>query len=189
MPTKRTRVSLINSIIPNMNSNWNEISTKLRQAFENFRSTYNDDVAKLASQLVRKKRQVIIFILLLNTIIICLLIILNYRNPSNHDIEEFISGTVWEKPLKKHLDILDYNAFKTHQLGVKALKSFVAISLKVHVEYLVAEAKGENPDYTSILNRIKGLDNITIDITFPAASHLQYANQLELSEEREKLKN
>ena len=63
----------------------------------------------------------------------------------------------------------------------------LAMSLKIHVGYLVAESKGENPDYTSIvLNRIKELDNITIDITFPAASHLQYANQLELSEEREK---
>lgn len=51
-------------------SNWNEISTKLRQAFENFRSTYNDDVAKLASQLIRKKRQVLEFpILILNTIV------------------------------------------------------------------------------------------------------------------------
>src|SRR5438046_1119841 len=101
------------------------------------------------------------------------LIILNYSNPSNLDIEEFIAGTVWERPLKKHLDILDYDAFKNYQLGVKALKSFVAMSLKIHVRYLVAESKGENPDYTSmVLNRIKELDNITIDITFPAASHL-----------------
>ena len=64
MPTKRTRTSLIQSIIPNMvktHSNWNEISTKVRQAFENFRSTYNDDVSKLASQLIRKKRQVNFF--------------------------------------------------------------------------------------------------------------------------------
>ncbi|CAG8764156.1 3926_t:CDS:2, partial [Funneliformis caledonium] len=39
MPTKRTRISLIKSIVPNMvktNLNWNEVSTKLRQAFENF---------------------------------------------------------------------------------------------------------------------------------------------------------
>ena len=133
MPTKRTRTSLINSIIPNMdktNSNWNEISTKLRQALENFRSTYNDDVSKLASQLVRKKRQVIIFKYYYN-MFTNNLIILNYSNPSNLDIEEFIAGTVWEKPLKKHLDILDYDAFKNYQLGVKALKSFVAMSKDV----------------------------------------------------------
>ena len=50
------------------------------------------------------------------------------------------------------------------------------------------ESEGKNPDYNSVvLNRIKALDNITIDITFPAASHLQYANQLELQEEQEKL--
>jgi hypothetical protein len=58
MPTKRTRTSLIRSVVPNMvkaNFNWNEVSTKLRQAFENFRSTYNDDIAKLANQLIRKK--------------------------------------------------------------------------------------------------------------------------------------
>ena len=51
------------------------------------------------------------------------------------------------------------------------------MSLKIHIGYLVAESKGENPDYTSIvLNRIKELDNITIDITFPTASYFQYAN-------------
>ena len=52
MPIKGTHTSLIQSVIPNMvktHSNWNEISTKVRQAFENFHSTYNDDVAKLAS--------------------------------------------------------------------------------------------------------------------------------------------
>jgi hypothetical protein len=59
MPTKRTRTSLINKIIPNMvktDPNWNEISTKLRTSLENFRSTYNDEISKLASQLIRKKR-------------------------------------------------------------------------------------------------------------------------------------
>ena len=67
MPTKRIRTSLIQSIIPNMvktHSNWNEISTKVRQAFENFRSTYNDDVSKLASQLIHKKSKLISFITL-----------------------------------------------------------------------------------------------------------------------------
>ena len=53
--------------------------------------------------------------------------------------------------------------------------------------FIIAESKGENPNYTSmVLDRIKGLDKITINITFPAASHFQYANQLELQEEREK---
>jgi hypothetical protein len=59
MPTKRTRTSLIKSVITNMvktHPNWDEVSMKLRQAFENFRSTYNDDIAKLANQLIRKKR-------------------------------------------------------------------------------------------------------------------------------------
>ena len=59
MPTKRTRTSLIKSIVPNMDKsqpNWSEISNRLRQSFENFHSTYNDDVAKLANQLIRKKR-------------------------------------------------------------------------------------------------------------------------------------
>ncbi|CAG8764172.1 13181_t:CDS:2, partial [Funneliformis caledonium] len=39
MPTKRTHISLIKNVVPNMvkiNLNWNEVSTKLRQAFENF---------------------------------------------------------------------------------------------------------------------------------------------------------
>ena len=51
-----------------------------------------------------------------------------------------------------------------------------------------AESDRKNPDYnTMVLNHIKALDGITIDITFPAASHLQHANQLDLQEEREKL--
>ncbi|CAG8745016.1 17567_t:CDS:2, partial [Racocetra fulgida] len=143
---------------------WNGISTKLRQAFENFRSIYNDDVAKLANHLMRKKGS----------------------TPSNRDIEEFIAGTVWEKPLKKHIDVLDYDVFKNQQLGVKALETFVARSLKIHMEYLIAESKGEDSDYISmVLNRIKGLDDITINITFPAASCFQYANRLKLKEEQE----
>ena len=38
-----------------------------------------------------------------------------------------------------------------------------------------------------VLNRIKALDSITIDTTFPAGSYVQHANQLGLDEEREKL--
>ncbi|CAG8796698.1 7313_t:CDS:2, partial [Cetraspora pellucida] len=87
--------------------------------------TYNDEIAKLASQLIRKK--------------------------------------VWEKPLKRYIDILDYNSFQDNQMK-------------------------ERPNYTSmVLNRIKELDNITINFTFPAASYYQYVNQLELKEEKENL--
>ena len=82
--------------------------------------------------------------------------------------------------------MLDYDAFKNYQPGIKALTTFVAMSLKIHVRYLIAESNGDNPSYPMVLDRVKELDNITIDITFPAASHIQYANQLELSEEREK---
>ncbi|CAG8497303.1 18326_t:CDS:2 [Racocetra fulgida] len=142
-------------IIPNMvktHPDWNGISTKLRQAFENFCSTYNDDVAKLVNHLIQKK-----------------------INLSNHDIEEFIIVAVWEKLLKKHIDILDYDTFKNQQSVVKALETFVARSLKIHVEYLIAESNRKDSNYTSmVLNRIKGLDNITINITFPVA---KYSNQ------------
>ncbi|CAG8819543.1 18673_t:CDS:1, partial [Racocetra fulgida] len=104
-------------------------------------------------------------------------------NPSNRDIEEFITGAVCEKPLKKHIDVLDYNIFKNQWSGVKTLETLVAKSLKIHVDYLIAESKGKDPDYTSmVLNPIKRLDNITINTTFPAASHSQHANQLELKE-------
>ncbi|CAG8803825.1 7767_t:CDS:1, partial [Racocetra fulgida] len=93
---------------------------------------------------------------------------------------------VWEKPLKKYIDILDYDIFKNRQPEVKSLETFIAKSLKIHVEFLKVESRGEDPDYNSmVLNRIKELDHITIDFKFPAASHLQYANQLELKEERE----
>ncbi|CAG8471731.1 26089_t:CDS:10, partial [Racocetra persica] len=88
----------------------------------------------------------------------------------------FIAGAVWEKPFKKHIDILDYNVFIKQQLGVKALVTLVAI--RIHVEYLIAESKGENLYYTSmVLNHVKELDNIIIDIIFLAAT--DYDTQVE----------
>ncbi|CAG8809269.1 2678_t:CDS:1, partial [Racocetra fulgida] len=161
-------------IIPNMvntHSDWNGISSKLRQAFENFRSTYNDEISKLANHLIRKKRQVIITIIIFyNDNKYVTIVKLNSSDPSNREIEGFIAGAVWETPLKKHIDILNYDVFKNQQSGVKALMTLVAKSLKIHLEYLIAESRGENPDYTSmVLNRVKKLDYITIDITFPAA--------------------
>ena len=67
---------------------------------------------------------------------------------------------------------------------MKSLETFVSKSLKIHIGYLIAESEGKNLDYNSmVLNRIKALDSITIDTTFPAASHLQHANQLGLDEE------
>ncbi|KAF0461078.1 hypothetical protein F8M41_000487 [Gigaspora margarita] len=158
MLTKRTRTSLINCIAPNIvrnHSNWNEISNKSRQAFKNYRMTYNNDIAKLASQ-----------------------------NPLNHDIKKFITGSVWERPLKKHIDALDYDTFKSYQSEVKSLKTLIATSLEIHTGFLIAESKGENSDYNSmVLNHIKELDSLTINCKFLAASYLQYANQLELEEE------
>ncbi|CAG8590642.1 10640_t:CDS:2 [Dentiscutata heterogama] len=94
------------------------------------------------------------------------------------------------QPLKKHIDVLDYDTFKNRQLEVNLLETFIAKSLKIHVEFLKAESRGEDLDYNSIvLNRIKELDYITIGFKFSATSNLQYANQLELKEEREKSKN
>ncbi|CAG8681891.1 26680_t:CDS:2 [Gigaspora margarita] len=118
-------------------SNWNEISNKLRQAFENYRITYNND----------------------------------------------------KKPLKKHIDALDYNTFKSYQSEVKSLKTLIATSFEIHMKFLIAESKGENLNYNfMVLNHIKELDSLTINCKFLAASHLQYANQLELKEEQERLK-
>ncbi|CAG8813590.1 17583_t:CDS:1, partial [Cetraspora pellucida] len=82
-----------------------------------------------------------------------------------------------EKPLKKYIDILDYDIFKNRKLEVKSMKTFIAKSLKIHVEFLKAESRGEDPNYNSmVLNHIKELDYITIDFKFLAASYLQYAN-------------
>ena len=121
-------------------------------------------------------------------IIIIFAIKIIYSNPTDHDVKEFVAGNVWEKPLKKYMDIIDYDIFKNQRLEMNALVTFVATSLKIHVIYLIAESKGENPDYNStVLNRIKELDNITIDMTFPATSQLQHANQLDLKEEQERL--
>ncbi|CAG8471444.1 27169_t:CDS:2 [Racocetra persica] len=91
---------------------------------------------------------------------------------SNHDIEGFIASAVWEKLLKKYIDILDYDIFIKQQSGVKVLVKLVARSLKIYVEYLIAKSKGENSDYAfMVLNHIKELDNITIDIGFLAATN------------------
>ncbi|RIB03839.1 hypothetical protein C2G38_2149325, partial [Gigaspora rosea] len=67
VPMKRTRTSLIKSVIPNMvktHPDWNTISTKLRQAFKNFCSAYNDDVSKLASQLIEKNAILLLLIII-----------------------------------------------------------------------------------------------------------------------------
>ncbi|CAG8640864.1 28602_t:CDS:2 [Dentiscutata erythropus] len=95
------------------------------------------------------------------------------KNPSDYDIEVFISGTVWKKPLKKHINILDYDMFQDCQFKIKALKTFIAKSLEIHIEYLIADSNKEDSDYSSIvLDCIKELDNITIDFTFSATSSL-----------------
>ncbi|KAF0511009.1 hypothetical protein F8M41_018355 [Gigaspora margarita] len=120
-------------------------------------------------------------------LIIIWLIKPNYSNLSNHDIEEFIASAMWERPLKKRINALDYDIFKNQRSGVKALEALVARSLKIHVEYLILESKEEDSDYTStVLNHIKRLDNITINATFLAASCFQYANQLDFNEEQER---
>ncbi|CAG8522666.1 39064_t:CDS:2, partial [Gigaspora margarita] len=132
VPMKRTRTSLIKSVIPNMvktHPDWNGISTKLRQAFENFHSTYNDDISKLNSSPV-----------------LC----------------------------KKHIDALDYNIFKNQQSGVKALEALVTRSLKIHVEYLILESKGKDPDYTfTVLNHDLNNNNLN-----PQISHPLFSNEL-----------
>ncbi|CAG8446702.1 11875_t:CDS:2, partial [Scutellospora calospora] len=77
-----------------------------------------------------------------------------------------------KKPLKQYIDIFDYNSFQDNQVEVNVLKTFVAKSLQIHVEYLIAESNGKSPNYTSIvLNCIKELDNITINFTFLAATY------------------
>ncbi|CAG8758812.1 42705_t:CDS:10, partial [Gigaspora margarita] len=96
-----------------------------------------------------------------------------------HDIERFVTGTVWEKPLKKHIDVLDYDTFKNCQPESQNTCGI-----------LESRIERRRPDYNSmVLNRIKELDHITIGFKFLATSNLQYANQLELKEEREKSKN
>ncbi|CAG8823231.1 13133_t:CDS:2, partial [Gigaspora margarita] len=67
------------------------------------------------------------------------------------------------QPLKKYIDILDYDTLKNYQLEVNSLETFIAKSFKIHVEFLKAESRRENSNYNSIvLNHIKELDRITI---------------------------
>ncbi|CAG8471489.1 27171_t:CDS:2 [Racocetra persica] len=98
--------------------------------------------------------------------------IISNQVSNNLSALRFIASAVWEKLLKKYIDILDYDIFIKQQSGVKVLVKLVARSLKIYVEYLIAKSKGENSDYAfMVLNHIKELDNITIDIGFLAATN------------------
>ncbi|CAG8849968.1 41731_t:CDS:2, partial [Gigaspora margarita] len=113
----------------------------------------------------------------------------NFQHTFNKDIAAlakdllFIFGKVWRQKLSKYLDASDFSEFKKSSFSLKSLENFVAESLKIHVEYLVAVRNQEKPSYSEdVLAKIKKLDQLTIHLTIPSASQHNYVNELDLSQ-------
>ncbi|CAG8653184.1 3208_t:CDS:2, partial [Scutellospora calospora] len=92
-------------------------------------------------------------------------------NEDKSSEDEYLNLVISKKLLYSLLNMPNANYINSHlSIEVNVLKTFVAKSLQIHIEYLIAESNRESPNYTSIvLNHIKELDNITINFTFPAA--------------------
>ncbi|CAG8838150.1 17450_t:CDS:2, partial [Cetraspora pellucida] len=140
------RETLIKKITPSTDSVSKEFKAlfkKTREYFDNFRHTFNKDMAALAKDFLVK----------------------DY----------------------KYLDASDFSEFKKSS-SLKSLESFVAESLKIHVEYQIAVRNKEKPSYSEdVLAKIKKLDQLTIQVTIPSASQRNYINELDLSQTNEEL--
>ncbi|CAG8673059.1 4487_t:CDS:2, partial [Racocetra fulgida] len=68
-------------------------------------------------------------------------------DPTNENIKQFVAGKVWRQKLGKYLDASDFSKFKKSPSSLKSLENFVAESLKIHIEYLVAVRNKEKPSY------------------------------------------
>ncbi|KAF0450514.1 hypothetical protein F8M41_002166 [Gigaspora margarita] len=116
-PTKKICETLIKKVAPSMDSVSREFKMlykKTREYFDNFRHTFNKDIAALAKNLLVKN---------------C--------DPTDENIEQFILGKVWRQKFSKYLDASDFSEFKKSSSSLKSLENFVAESLKIHVEYLL----------------------------------------------------
>ena len=109
--------------------------------------------------------------------------ILFYSNPTNENIKQFVSGKIWKKKLSKYLEASDYSEFEKFPSSLKSLELFVAESLRIHVEHLIAIHNKKNPSYCeNVLEKIKKLDHLTLQLFIPSTSRRNYVNELELNQ-------
>jgi hypothetical protein len=107
-----------------------------------------------------------------------------FSKPTSENIKQFVAGKVWQQKLKKYLDASDYLEFKKCSSSLKSLENFVAESLKVHIEYLIAIRNKKKPTYSeNVLEKIKKLDRLTFELSIPSASRRNYANELDLTDQ------
>ncbi|CAB4427208.1 unnamed protein product [Rhizophagus irregularis] len=128
-PSKEMRGNLIMKIIPTIDpisKEFKALYTKTREYFDNFRHTFNKDMASLAKDLLVKTSN---------------------NNPTNENIKQFVAGKVWRQKLSKYLDASNYTEFKRSPSSLKSLETFVAESLRIHVEYLIAVQNKKKPSY------------------------------------------
>ncbi|CAG8511174.1 21886_t:CDS:2, partial [Gigaspora rosea] len=99
------------------------------------------------------------------------------------NIEQFVAGKVWRQKLSKYLDASDFSEFKKSSSSLKSLESFVAESLKIHIEYLIEDRNQKKPSYIeNVLAKIKTLDQLTFHLTIPSSSRRNYANELDIDQ-------
>jgi hypothetical protein len=73
--------------------------------------------------------------------------------------------------------------FKKCSSSLKTLELFVAESLRIHIEYLIAVRNKKNSSYgENVLAKIKKLDHLTLQLFIPSASRRNYVNELELNQ-------
>ncbi|RIB22569.1 hypothetical protein C2G38_2173642 [Gigaspora rosea] len=96
---------------------------------------------------------------------------------------QFVAGKVWRQKLSKYLDASDFSEFKKSSSSLKSLESFVAESLKIHIEYLIEDRNQKKPSYIeNVLAKIKTLDQLTFHLTIPSSSRRNYANELDIDQ-------
>ncbi|CAG8723018.1 16002_t:CDS:2 [Cetraspora pellucida] len=71
-------------------------------------------------------------------------------DPIDENIKQFVTGS---------------------QSLLKSLENFIAKSLKIHVDYLIAIRNQEKPSYSEdVLKKIKKLNQLTFHLTIPSTS-------------------
>ncbi|GET02675.1 hypothetical protein GLOIN_2v1571258 [Rhizophagus clarus] len=160
-PSKEMRENLIMKIVPTIDlisKEFKVLYTKTREYFDNFWHTFNRDMASLAKDLLLKTSN---------------------NNPTNENIKQFIAGKVWKQKLSKYLDVSNYTEFKRSSSSLKSLEIFVAESLRIHVEFLIAVQNKKKLSYSEdVLSKIKKLDQHTFQLSIPSASRCNYVNEL-----------
>src|SRR2546423_13644116 len=110
--------------------------------------------------------------------------ILLYSDLTDKNIRLFVAGKVWQKILSKYLDASNYSEFKKFPLSLKSLETFIAESLKIHIEYLIAIHNRKKSSYSEdVLAKIKKLDQLTFKLSIPSASRQNHANELDIDQE------